>query len=530
MEELLISLERDRLRDDPRSTNGKQVTSQVTAACNDFAKALHNLAVQFAESSDESKNETSVSDIIGLTKKEDGVDSWLYSLASTIPSPLDNFALASSILSACQRGDEMSIQSGLFDTLGEGERVMEVLFEIMPRAAEISRCVTDEQLRAIHSSSGNSGEASAYAAEEDPEIIRLNLLRQQAVETAEYASLLKVQLDGFSGSGPSATTHTVKRTSDKAAAKHLKKAIKDADKAMAAAKEAGAIVDDDEFDTRGYDASALASEAIDQFNAGIHHMDDNEFKNFQAGLLPEGTKEFHEKRGLPKGTEREYFEGYEMVTIPAPLRDPATLHERIVLAEVMNSKERKAFEGTNSLNPMQSTVFEAAFHSSENLLICAPTGAGKTNVAMLAVVAHLRDKGIIKNENDPYAAYQHIGDDRATSPIGRKIVYIAPMKALAQEIVEKFSSKLKSLGIVVKELTGDMQLSRAEAERADILVTTPEKWDVVTRKGGDGSLAQTCGLLIIVSARIQASVSFHSSSLSSAHYVFPLCWCRPFSG
>jgi activating signal cointegrator complex subunit 3 len=44
-----------------------------------------------------------------------------------------------------------------------------------------------------------------------------------------------------------------------------------------------------------------------------------------------------------------------------------------------------------------------------------------------------------------------------------------------------------------------MQLSRAEAERADILVTTPEKWDVVTRKGGDGSLAATCGLLIIVS-------------------------------
>ena len=28
-------------------------------------------------------------------------------------------------------------------------------------------------------------------------------------------------------------------------------------------------------------------------------------------------------------------------------------------------------------------------------------------------------------------------------------------------------------------------------------VTTPEKWDVVTRKGGDGSLGQTCGLLII---------------------------------
>ena len=41
-----------------------------------------------------------------------------------------------------------------------------------------------------------------------------------------------------------------------------------------------------------------------------------------------------------------------------------------------------------------------------------------------------------------------------------KCIYISPMKALASEIVEKFSSKLKYLGIIVKELTGDMQLSR----------------------------------------------------------------------
>ena len=87
--------------------------------------------------------------------------------------------------------------------------------------------------------------------------------------------------------------------------------------------------------------------------------------------------------------------------------------------------------------------------------------------------------------------------DNGPVTTGKKIVYIAPMKALAQEVVEKFSSKLKSLGIIVKELTGDMQLSRAEAEAAHILVTTPEKWDVVTRKGGDGSLGSTCGLLII---------------------------------
>ena len=84
---------------------------------------------------------------------------------------------------------------------------------------------------------------------------------------------------------------------------------------------------------------------------------------------------------------------------------------------------------------------------------------------MLTVVAHLRNVGLIGNK------------DTDVSDVGSKIVYIAPMKALAQEVVEKFSSKLKPLGMVVRELTGDMQLTRAAAESANILVTTPEKWD-----------------------------------------------------
>jgi activating signal cointegrator complex subunit 3 len=44
-----------------------------------------------------------------------------------------------------------------------------------------------------------------------------------------------------------------------------------------------------------------------------------------------------------------------------------------------------------------------------------------------------------------------------------------------------------------------MQLTRAEAQAANVLVTTPEKWDVVTRKSGndENSLGNQCGLLII---------------------------------
>jgi pre-mRNA-splicing helicase BRR2 len=39
-----------------------------------------------------------------------------------------------------------------------------------------------------------------------------------------------------------------------------------------------------------------------------------------------------------------------------------------------------------------------------------------------------------------------------------KIVYVAPMKSLVQEMVLNFSQRLTSYGINVKELSGDQQV------------------------------------------------------------------------
>ena len=49
----------------------------------------------------------------------------------------------------------------------------------------------------------------------------------------------------------------------------------------------------------------------------------------------------------------------------------------------------------------------------------------------------------------------------------------------------------------MRELTGDMQLSKKELAETQVIVTTPEKWDVITRKGGDVAVAQAVRLLII---------------------------------
>lgn len=54
------------------------------------------------------------------------------------------------------------------------------------------------------------------------------------------------------------------------------------------------------------------------------------------------------------------------------------------------------------LNRIQSIVFETAYNTNENMLVCAPTGAGKTNIAMLTVLheirQHLQPGGVIRKD------------------------------------------------------------------------------------------------------------------------------------
>ncbi|KAJ3149273.1 hypothetical protein HDU86_006996 [Geranomyces michiganensis] len=198
---------------------------------------------------------------------------------------------------------------------------------------------------------------------------------------------------------------------------------------------------------------------------------------------------FGSRFALPLGTEREDLKDYEEIIIPVSQPAPVRTSERRVAITELDEFTQRGFKGYKSLNRVQSIVFPIAFGTNENMLVCAPTGAGKTDIAMLTV---LRTVSQHRDANNHLARNDF------------KIVYVAPMKALAAEIVRKFSSRLGGreqdggLGISVRELTGDMQLTKAEIVATQIIVTTPEKWDVVTRKSvGDTELAQKVRLLII---------------------------------
>ena len=213
------------------------------------------------------------------------------------------------------------------------------------------------------------------------------------------------------------------------------------------------------------------------------------YKNHDAG---NALSALGRKYKLPYGSQHTEHQKYEEYTIPASTVGKVAAGQKLVPISDMDGLCKRTFKGYANLNRMQSLLYPVAYHTNENMLVCAPTGAGKTDAAMLTIL------NAIGRHIAPSPHTQPEADDFAVETESFKIVYVAPMKALAAEITEKFTKRLTWLGIECREYTGDMHLTKAEIQRTQVIVTTPEKWDVVTRKSiGDTELVQKVRLLII---------------------------------
>ena len=115
------------------------------------------------------------------------------------------------------------------------------------------------------------------------------------------------------------------------------------------------------------------------------------------------------------------------------------------------------------------------FHTDSNVLIGAPTGSGKTIMSEMAMLRVFK--------NTPKS----------------KIIYIAPLKALAKERIIDWKKRLENgpLGKKVLELTGDVTPDLKALTNADVLITTPEKWDGISRNWQHRSYVQHVALVII---------------------------------
>jgi ATP-dependent DNA helicase HFM1/MER3 len=89
------------------------------------------------------------------------------------------------------------------------------------------------------------------------------------------------------------------------------------------------------------------------------------------------------------------------------------------------------------------------------------SGSGKTVICELAILRLLKKYGISD----------------------LKCIMITPNKALCQQKMTEFTKSFGALGLSVLELTGDsiFEHSLRLVARANIIITTPEKWDCMTR-------------------------------------------------
>jgi len=124
-------------------------------------------------------------------------------------------------------------------------------------------------------------------------------------------------------------------------------------------------------------------------------------------------------------------------------------------------------------NPIQTQTFHTLYHHDTNALVGAPTGSGKTIIAEIAM----------------FRVFSQTPD--------KKIIYIAPLKALAKERLRDWNVRLVGIGKKVVELTGDYTPDINALNAADVLVTTPEKWDGISRNWQHREYVQKVALVVI---------------------------------
>ncbi|KAJ5086972.1 hypothetical protein NUU61_008279 [Penicillium alfredii] len=115
-------------------------------------------------------------------------------------------------------------------------------------------------------------------------------------------------------------------------------------------------------------------------------------------------------------------------------------------------------------NAIQSKCFQPVYNTNDNIVLSAPTGSGKTVIMELAICRLLNT----------------LKDERF------KVIYQAPTKSLCAERFRDWNSRLSALDLKCAELTGDTDYTLLRSvQNSQIIITTPEKWDSMTRKWKD---------------------------------------------
>lgn len=196
----------------------------------------------------------------------------------------------------------------------------------------------------------------------------------------------------------------------------------------------------------------ISDQRLDSYRDHVHYQHEADER---TSRLPQGNID----RPLQQVT-RTIPSSNKTVLSHAP---PTVQGIALVPVSALPDRLRAVFPFPN-FNAVQSKCFDQVFKSDNNFVLSSPTGSGKTAILELAIC-----RALVSNSTGQY-----------------KVVYQAPTKALCSERQRDWEKKFTQVGLRCAELTGDSDASDLRnVQSANIIVTTPEKWDSMTRKWKD---------------------------------------------
>jgi helicase len=144
---------------------------------------------------------------------------------------------------------------------------------------------------------------------------------------------------------------------------------------------------------------------------------------------------------------------------------PGVPTEAVVPAELL------PFLPFSSLNPAQAQALPQILEHDENLLVVAPTGAGKTVIGMTAAL-------------------------RAVVQQRRKAAWLVPQRSLTDELDRELAGWRRA-GLRVERLSGEHAVDIERIHEADLWVATTEKFEAICRASAFRESLAGVGALIV---------------------------------
>ena len=133
--------------------------------------------------------------------------------------------------------------------------------------------------------------------------------------------------------------------------------------------------------------------------------------------------------------------------------------------------ELSAFLPFSSLNPAQAEIVPEVLGHDQNLLVVAPTGAGKTVIGMAACL-----KAVFEQK--------------------RKAAWLVPQRSLTDELDRELAGWRRQ-GLRVERLSGEYAVDKERIQQADLWVSTTEKFEAICRIAALRETLADAGALVV---------------------------------